>query len=309
MENSARIAGIELGGTKAIALVVEGGRVVEKRTVPTTNPAQTLGILRETLLGWHAAKPVAALGIASFGPLRLDPVADDFGHMLATPKPGWTGADIAGELAAAFDGPWRIDTDVNGAALAEWRWGAGQGCASLCYLTIGTGVGGGVLIGGEPVHGMLHPELGHMRLRRATGDDFAGACPFHGDCVEGLVSGPALAARFGLPGDAVPDDDPRWAFVAQDLAELACVLLLTTAPHRILIGGGVGLSRSFLLPVIRSHVVELLAGYLPHITARSGQDIIVQPGLGADAGPLGAIALGAAALDAFFLTDKGPALR
>lgn len=299
-----RIAGIELGGTKAIALISEGGQVVEQRTVPTTTPAQTLAALRKQLLDWHIQKPIDALGIASFGPLRLDAAATDFGRMLATPKAGWSGADIAGELAGALDCPWRIDTDVNGAALAEWRWGAGQGCSSLCYLTIGTGVGGGIVIEGRPVHGMLHPELGHMRFRRAAGDDFRGICPFHGDCVEGLVSGPAIKARFGRSGEEIADDDPRWSFIALDLAELVCAILLAASPHRVLIGGGVGFGRPSLLPMIRAHSVEALAGYLPDVTARSAQEIIVQPGLGADAGPLGALALGADALAAHLLGQR-----
>lgn len=309
MEDSARIAGIELGGTKAIALIAEGPRIVEKSIVPTTSPEQTLGALRQQMLHWHTKKPIAALGIASFGPLRLDAAATDFGRMLATPKPGWSGADVATALTESFDCPWQIDTDVNGAALAEWRWGAGQGCSNLCYLTIGTGVGGGLLIEGKPVHGMLHPELGHMRVRRVAGDDFQGVCPFHGDCVEGLVSGPALQARFGRSGGEIPIDHPSWSFVVQDLAELVCAILLAVSPHKVLIGGGVGLGRPFLLPMIQARAVELLADYLPHFTSCSAQDIIIQPRLGSDAGPLGAIALGAAALDSAFLTDKGTALR
>lgn len=304
MEDAARIAGIELGGTKAIALIAEGRRIVERMTVPTTSPEQTLGALRKELVRWHAEMPIAALGIASFGPLRVDAAAPDFGRMLATPKPGWSGADIAAALAASFDCAWKIDTDVNGAALAEWRWGAGRGCSSLCYLTIGTGVGGGLLIEGRPVHGMLHPELGHMRLRRAAGDNFEGACPFHGDCVEGLVSGPALQARFGRPGGEIASDDPRWSFVAQDLAELVCAILLASSPHKVLIGGGVGLRRPFLLPMIRARAVELLAGYLPHITSGSAQDVIIPPGLGSKAGPLGAVALGEMALDPFARTKE-----
>ncbi|MEJ7925707.1 ROK family protein [Sphingobium sp. AN641] len=297
MEHADRIAGVELGGTKAIALVAQAGRVVERLVVPTTDPAQTLGALRMALLDWHGHSPIDALGIASFGPLRLDRTAADFGRMLATPKAGWSDADIAGQLAGGFDVPWRIDTDVNGATLAEWRWGAGQGCGSLCYLTIGTGVGGGIVMDGRPVHGMLHPELGHMRFRRAQGDNFAGACPFHGDCVEGLVSGSALKARFGRPGEDIGDDDPQWSFVAQDLAELVCAILLTVSPHRILIGGSVALGRPFLLPMIRARSVDMLSNYLPHVTADAAQHIMVQPGLGADAGPMGALALGMAALN------------
>lgn len=296
MQESARIAGVELGGTKAIAIIAEGRTIIDRRVVPTATPEQTLGTIRKHLEAWHAETPFDALGIASFGPLQLDPTAGDFGHVLATPKPGWSGADIAGALAAPFSCPWSIDTDVNGAALGEWRWGAGQGSSSLCYLTVGTGVGGGLLIDGRPVHGALHPEIGHMRLRRVKDDDFPGICPFHGDCIEGLVSGPALHARFGRSGADIAPDDPRWARVAQDLAELTAVVLLTLSPQRILIGGGIGVGRPFLFPLICERTVELLAAYLPYVDAGSVQEIVTAPALGPDAGPLGAIALGCEAL-------------
>lgn len=290
------IAGIELGGTKALAVLARGSEILASARFATTTPNETLGALVDTLEGWKRREGFAALGIASFGPLRLDPGAADFGTMLATPKAGWSGANIAGALSAVADCPWRIDTDVNAAALAEWRWGAGQGLDSLCYLTLGTGVGGGLLLGGHPVHGALHPEIGHLRLRRASGDDFSGSCPFHGDCIEGLLSGPALEARFGRAGEEIPAGDPRWLFVAHDLAQLIGALLLVTSPQKILIGGGIGMARSFLLERAWQHVVADLAGYLPFVPGDAAEDLVTLPALGDRAGPLGAVALGEAAL-------------
>jgi fructokinase len=289
------VAGVELGGTKMVVLRARGREIVERVTIPTSSPAETLGVGVALLTRWQAEEPFAALGIASFGPLRLDRTAADFGHMLPTPKPGWTGADIYGGLSAALPCPAAIDTDVNGAALAEARWGAGAEGETpsdcLCYLTIGTGLGGGFALNGRPLHGAMHPELGHILIRRAPGDAFAGACPFHGDCIEGLVSGPALAARFGVAGDRIAADDPRWDDVAHDIAQLVGTILLTTAARQILIGGGVGMGRADLLDRVRAQVVAQLGGYLPFVDATSIATIVRTPALGDQAGPLGAVAL------------------
>lgn len=290
-----RYAGIELGGTKAIAVLAEGDAIVERHSIATGEPIATLSALRTILNGWAATAPLAGLGIASFGPIQLDPRDPKFGQILATPKPGWTGAPVAATLGDGLACPMAIDTDVNGAALAEYRWGAAMGCDSLCYLTIGTGLGGGLLIGGQPVHGAMHPEIGHIRLRRAAGDAFSGNCPFHRDCIEGLVSGPALAVRFGTDPASAPDEDPIWRHVAADIAELCCAILLTTSARRILFGGSVALSRAFILPWVREIVVAQLESYLPFVTAEAVGEIIQPAGLGADAGPLGAIALAQAA--------------
>lgn len=289
-------AGVELGGTKSIAVIARGSHILARASVPTSGPAETLSALRNILAGWRGEFPFNAIGIASFGPLQLSANQPDYGRMLNTPKPGWSGADVAKEIAGSFDCPWRIDTDVNGAALAEYRWGAGAQCSSVCYITIGTGLGGGLLVNGAPVHGAMHPEIGHIRIRRAPGDAFDGACPFHGDCIEGLVSGPALAARFGAPAQDAPDNHPVWDYVAADIAELAGIILLTTSAQRLLIGGGVAMSRPFVLPAVRDIVVERLSSYLPFLTSQTAQRIIRAPGLGADAGPLGAVALALAAL-------------
>lgn len=288
---------MELGGTKTILLIAEGERVIDRLTIPTATPQDTLARVRHQLAAWRAVEPISALGIASFGPLQLDPAVAGFGHMLQTPKPGWSGADIVGGVAADLDCPTLLDTDVNGAALAEHCWGAGQGVDTLCYLTVGTGLGGGVLTGGKVLHGAMHPEIGHTRVRRLPGDDFPGACPVHGDCIEGLVCGPALRLRFGRPMAEVPDDDPRWAHVAADLSELAATLLLTLSARLVLFGGGVSTARPFLLPLIRRNVLERLGGYLAVVTEETVDDIIRAPGLGQDAGPMGALALALRALD------------
>lgn len=293
-----RIAGVELGGTKGVALIARDTEIIAEHRVPTTTPAETLGALATWLRDQHASAPFAALGIASFGPLSLKRDARDYGHITATPKPHWSGADVIGAFAAWFDGPIGFDTDVNGAALAEARWGAALGCSTTIYLTIGTGVGGGIVVDGKPVHGLIHPEMGHVRVRRVAGDTFAGICPYHGDCVEGLVSGPVLAARAGVAGDAIAADHPIWGTVAQDIAELLTGLILSVSPERIILGGGVGVGRMHLTPLIRDAVAERLGGYVAGIDRAALETLIIQPGLGDRAGPLGAIALGLNALQA-----------
>ena len=290
-------AGVELGGTKSIAVLAREAEIVDQVTFPTSEPDETLDALSDRLRDWAGACAFSGLGIASFGPIRLDAAAPEYGRMYATPKPRWSGAPVAEALTVGLECPWLIDTDVNGAALAEYRWGAGRGTTSLCYVTVGTGVGGGLVMGGRPVHGAMHPEIGHLRLRRLAGDRFAGACPFHGDCVEGLVSGPALAARFGCDPRRVPDQDPRWEAVASDIAELAAAILLTTAAERILIGGSVGLARVALLDRARALLVERQGAYLPFLDAGAAQAIMRTPELGGKAGPLGAIALAMAAFE------------
>ena len=280
------IAGVELGGTKAIAVLAQGRRVLAEERRPTREPAATLPEMAALVAGWARDHPVAALGIAAFGPLDLAA-----GRVARTVKPGWSGADLVGPFAR-LGLPVALDTDVNAAALAEHRWGAGVGEPVLAYLTIGTGLGGGVLVDGRAVHGAMHPELGHLTLRRATGDGFAGACAFHGDCVEGLVSGPALAARFGRTAPPFDPADPRWAAAAFDLGQLFAALVLTVSPTRILVGGGVGLGEPAFVAAAARAAAGPLAGYLPGF-----DPALVRPaGLGPQAGPLGAIALGLDAL-------------
>ena len=293
---AARLAGIELGGTKCVVVLGSGERIVERIQLPTTTPDATLGQAIDVLRGWQDAAPLDGIGIASFGPIRVDPQAADYGQILATPKPGWAGADVLGAVRSAFACPVGVDTDVNAAALAEQAHGAAQGCDTVVYLTIGTGLGGGVVVGGQPVHGQMHPEIGHLRLRRAVGDGFKGACPFHGDCIEGLIAGPALHARLPRPPGELPPQDPAWDAVAHDLAQLLASLMLSLSPQRIVVGGGVTNRQPHLLPRARALVPELLAGYLGPLAAAAMEALVCPPALGDDAGPTGALVLASRAL-------------
>src|SRR5947209_2755033 len=202
-------AGIELGGTKCVAILARGpSDVIARETVPTTSPGETLGCLEAILAAWSAERSLAALGIASFGPLDLDAGSATYGAITSTPKQGWHGAQVRSRLQRATAAPVAFDTDVNGAALAEMRWGAGRGLDDFAYVTVGTGVGVGLIVNGAPTRGFGHCELGHIRVARLQGDDWPGSCPYHGDCVEGLASGPALQARLRSDclSDTTPDD-------------------------------------------------------------------------------------------------------
>jgi fructokinase len=291
------IAGLELGGTKCIATLARGRAILRQERWSTGTP-ETLDRMADMLADWASGEPFAAIGIASFGPLHLDPASPDFGHMGNTPKPGWAGVDIRGHFARRFAVPVGIDTDVAGAALAEGRWGASTGCAVHAYVTIGTGVGMGLVVDGRAVHGRLHPEAGHMRVRRVPDDGFPGICPSHGDCLEGLVGGPALAARAPVPVMEVADDDPLWDRVASDLGEWTAMLMLAFAPQRLVFGGGVMQARPFLLPKAGARAAALLGGYLGELDDAAMARLVVPPALGADAGPLGAIVIGMDALAA-----------
>lgn len=291
-----RSAGVELGGTKCIVALADGDNIVQSETIPTTTPDETLSRAAAVLARWDAEQPLETLGIASFGPIRVDPSAGDYGTILATPKPGWRGVKVLEALGKRVDCPAALDTDVNGAALAEYRYGAARGCDSVVYLNIGTGIGGGVLVDGKPVHGIMHPEIGHARVRRVPGDGFEGVCSFHGDCAEGLVSGPALEARFGKHPSLATVDDPRWENPASDLSELLALLILFFSPARIVVGGGVALKQPRLL----ARAVELLAprlsGYLVDFDEQRLADLVVRPDMGGMAGPMGAVLIGRRAL-------------
>jgi fructokinase len=264
-------------------------KILEQITVPTTTPDHTLGAIEKALLDWHRNDPVHALGIGSFGPIDLNHGSSTYGSITTTPKPGWRGADVAGRLRRALCVPTRFDTDVNGAALAELKWGAGQGVRDLAYVTVGTGVGVGLICNGKPVHGFGHPEVGHIRIARMPRDDWPGSCPFHGDCVEGLASGPAIKARLGVEHlHDFPPDHPVWETVAWALAQLCHALVCTAAPSTILIGGGVVTGQPHLIERTSQLLVESLADYVSLPAARP---YVQAPGLGSQAGPLGSIAL------------------
>lgn len=291
------LAGVELGGTKCVCLIGTGPDDVRAQTsVPTGGDANaTLHRIEHILREWsgvHGA--IAALGIASFGPIDLDRTSPRYGFITSTSKAGWCNVDIARRLARLFPVPVGFDTDVNGAALAEGRWGAARHLADFAYVTVGTGVGVGLVVEGRPAYGFSHSELGHIRIARKAGDVWAGACAFHGDCVEGLASGAAIAARAGLPASQVPWDSPVWDLVAHALAQLLHTIVLATAPRRILIGGGVAEARPELLGCVRRQLVDSLNGYLKLEQLIGGiDDYAVPPGLGRQAGPLGALALAA----------------
>lgn len=279
-------AGVELGGTKCICILGSGpDDIRDQVAVPTTTPDETLGAIAAILGGWD----FRALGIAGFGPLQLDPAAPDYGCVVNSPKRSWNGANL---LTLAGDKPCTLDTDVNGAALAEGHWGAAQGLDCWAYITVGTGIGVGSISGRQPLRGLAHSEAGHQRVPRLTDDRFAGICAFHGDCVEGMASGPAIEARAKRKGSDVAPDDPAWGFAAHAIAMLCHNLVLTSLPQRILIGGGVATGQPQLLGDIRARLVESLAGYAGAVLVADVIDNFLQPpGLGSRAGPLGALAL------------------
>lgn len=291
-----RVAGIELGGTKCIAsLATADGTILEQATVPTLAPEATLPPLQAVLDRWQAQAPFAALGVGSFGPVQLDRSAADYGFITSTSKPGWRQTDVLGALASGRGVPTGFDTDVNAAALAEGCWGAAQGLADYAYVTVGTGVGVGLIVHGQPTRGLSHCELGHIRVARLGGDEWPGMCPFHGDCVEGLASGPAIKARLGeRPIHSIAPDDAVWEAVAHPLAQMCHTMLLTTAPRRILFGGGVLTGQPHLIDRVRTILAESLAGYMD---LPEDPDFCRAPGLGDRAGPLGPVALALAALD------------
>ncbi len=282
--------GIEAGGTKFVCGVGTGPKDISAETrFPTTTPDETLGRAIEFFKG---QVPLTAIGVGSFGPTDPDPASATFGHITATPKPGWEGTDFVGALKKAFDVPIGFDTDVNGAALGEHRWGAAQGLDTFIYLTIGTGIGGGAMVEGNLLHGVMHPEMGHIRLPHDWNQDpYKGRCPFHGDCLEGLASGPALEARWGARAETLPADHPAWDLEATYLAYALVNFILTLTPQRIILGGGV-MEQPQLFPLVRAKTQELLNGYfqIPEILDKI-ESYIVPPALGNQAGLLGAIAL------------------
>ncbi len=277
-------AGVEAGGTKFVCVVGTGPGGLIREAVPTTTPSETLSHVVRFLRA--QAWPLAALGVASFGPVDLDPRSPTYGYITSTPKPGWSNVDICGTLHRELGLPVAFDTDVNAAALAESRWGAAQGLDNLLYLTVGTGIGGGALVNGAPLHGLTHPEMGHILVPHdLQADPFPGACPYHADCLEGLASGVAMEQRWGVKAELLPPDHPAWALEARYLALALANLVCTLSPRRIIMGGGV-MHEVELFPMLRERLQDLLRGYVQ-------APEIVPPLLGDDAGVLGALALAA----------------
>lgn len=294
MADAPLVAGVELGGTKCIAILASGpDSILEEVRVPTTRPEETLPALEAALDQWRG---FASIGIASFGPVSIDRTAANYGAITSTPKPHWANTDVARRLEARYGVPTGFHSDVVGAALAEARWGAGRGLADLAYVTVGTGVGAGLVAHGRPVDGLTHSELGHIRPPRLPGDDWAGACPFHGACVEGLAAGPAIAARTGMKGEDLPIDHPAWDGVVAALSHLFATLALTGVPRRIVLGGGVLVGNDFLLARLREATAASLGGYVALPEVEDMGTYLVPAALGGRAGPLGAVVLGQLAL-------------
>jgi fructokinase len=282
--------GIECGGSKwecAIGTGPDDIRAAER--IPTTTPEETIG---RAVAFFEREGPVDAVGIGSFGPLDRKPGSPTWGHVTTTPKPGWAHTDIGQEIRRRLSLPVAFDTDVNAAALGEHRWGAAQGLETFCYITVGTGIGGGGMAGGTLLHGLVHPEFGHLRVPHDLGTDpFPGSCPYHGDCWEGLASGTALAVRWGTPASELDDDDTVWGLEAQYLALGLVAVISVLSPERIVMGGGV-MRRAGLLARVQEEVRTLVNGYLDAPALREEiSTYITLPGLDSRAGVLGAIAL------------------
>ena len=286
--------GIEAGGTKFVCGTGTGpDDLADVTVIATTNPDETIARTRDFVIA-HAAD-LQAIGVASFGPLDLDRSSATYGFITSTPKPGWTSTDVVGPLRSAVDVPIGFDTDVNGAALAEYRWGAATDVDSCVYVTVGTGIGGGGVLGGRLLHGLLHPEMGHLPVHRDAKDDYPGNCSYHGDCLEGMASGPAIAKRWGMPAQQLTGRQLADAVHLQAgyLAQMAAAITYLLSPQRLVFGGGV-MHLEGLLEALRARTVELLNGYIDvaEITQHTDR-YIVRPHLGDHAGLLGAIALAA----------------
>jgi len=281
---------IEAGGTKFVCAVGTGPGDLETVQIPTTSPSATLDAAVEFLR--RRRTELHSVGIASFGPVDLNPESWTYGYITSTPKPGWRNCDLAGAVRKSLGVPVGFDTDVNGAALGEARWGAARGLSDFLYLTVGTGIGGGGVSGGRVLHGLVHPEMGHIRVPHDRIEDpFEGSCPYHKDCLEGLASGPAMQARWGIPPRELSPDHPGIALEARYLAAGLATWVCTLSPQRIIMGGGV-MQQSRLFPLIRAELLRLLNGYIEarEITDCADQ-YVVAPALGSRAGVLGALVL------------------
>jgi fructokinase len=285
--------GIEAGGTKFVCVVASGPeQVVDEIRFPTTTPTETLGRAIQFFQPFVTQGQISAIGVGAFGPLDLNRESATYGFITATPKPGWSNTDVLGTLQRALQMNIAFDMDVNTAALGEYLWGASRGYDPSLYLTIGTGIGGGYIVNGRPLIGLLNLEMGHLRIpHNRQLDPFPGSCPFHGDCFEGLASGPAIEKRLGLRGAVVPEEDAFWDLETEYIALALVNYILTLSPKKVILGGGV-MQREFLFPKVRRRVRELLNGYVASKSILENiETYILPPGLGNQSGSLGAIAL------------------
>lgn len=283
-----RIGAIEAGGTKIICGIGdEAGTLYDHLSFPTRDPLTTM----KDVYDYFRGQRMDGLGIASFGPVEVNPRSQNYGKITSTPKLAWQDFDWLASLREHVNCPIFLDTDVNAAALGEARWGAAQGLANCIYITVGTGIGAGLLVEGKLVHGLMHPEAGHILVRRHPKDTYPGHCPFHGDCLEGMASGPAIAARWGSKAETLGSSHPAWDFEAYYLAQAVVNLTLTSAPEKIVLGGGV-IHQPQLIDKVRQQALALLNGYVKKDEITEGIDsFVVEPGLGDFSGLKGALAL------------------
>ena len=290
-----KLGALEAGGTKMVCAVGdEQGNVLDRASFPTRMPEETMA----DIISYYKDKGIAALGISAFGPLNLDPTSPNFGDITTTPKPGWANYPLRRTLMEALNVPVGIDTDVNGAALGELRLGAGKGLDSLVYYTIGTGIGGGAVIEGKLLHGLVHPEMGHMIMRPHPEDPMPkGICPYHDACLEGMAKGPAIEARWGISAKDLPADHIAWDIEAEYLAQMCVNTIVMLSPKKIVLGGGV-MHQLHLFPKIRKLTQEKLNGYVAHEAILKDIDnYIVPPALGDNAGAAGSLLLALEALE------------
>lgn len=291
------IGALEAGGTKMVCSIgTPQGGVLQRASFPTVSPEVTVPQIVEFLGKFD----IAALGIGSFGPLDLNPASPTYGSITLTPKLEWKGYPLLAELKKQLGVPAEIDTDVNAAALAEYEMGAGRGLSSVLYVTVGTGIGGGLVIGGQMVHGLVHPEIGHMMLAPQENDPMPdGICPFHRHCLEGLASGPSIEKRWGLSAKLMTEDHPAWDLEATYLAQMCANMIVTVSPEVIVLGGGV-MQQAHLFPKIREKTLAFLNGYVASssLTEAGVDHYIVPPQLGINSGVTGALLLGARAVSA-----------
>ncbi|SER68226.1 fructokinase [Butyrivibrio fibrisolvens] len=279
--------GIEAGGTKMICVIGdENGKILDRMQIPTKTPEETMPIM----IDYFKGKDIKALGIACFGPIDLNRDSKTYGYITSTPKLAWKNYDIVGAFKKELGVPIGFDTDVNGSLLGEITWGCAKGLTDALYLTIGTGVGGGVMAGGKLLHGMLHPELGHIKMAVADGDTYKGKCPYHGTCFEGMAAGPAIEDRWGKKAVELTDDDKVWDLESTYIAQALCTYILTLSPQIIILGGGV-MHQEQLFPLIRKKVLEQLNGYIVTKELKDIDNYIVPASLNDDQGIMGSIKL------------------
>jgi fructokinase len=292
MSGQPLVGGVETGGTWCVCAIGSGpGEIRDQTRFRTSTPEETIAGIAAFFTSDPDARP-AAVGVGGFGPLDLDPRSPTWGSVTTTPKPGWQDVPLAPQLQERLGVPIVIDTDVNAAAVAEHRWGAGRAVSSLCYLTIGTGIGAGIVVDGRPVHGLVHPEVGHIRIPHDLArDPFPGSCVAHGDCWEGLASGFAMGRRWEVSAETLADDHPAWVLEADYLALGILAIVCVASPEMVICGGGV-MEHEGMVEMVRTRLRDLVGGYLR--TPLLGPEIdhyLVTPALGDDAGVLGAMAL------------------